>query len=278
MPKKRSNPDHDSPAKSTEKRSKENEDSICPVCDKIIVEGAKGDDAIYCEGVCAAWLHRKCASLSKCAYVKLSNCDDPYVCPNCTIIKQAEEIAKLKKTAETLAAELAGLKNLEQKVAKQADTPQTVIQTNSNSPTYTTVNSNSKPGCISDTIQNATHFRSDHKFNLIVHGIPESNPGTLQLAHIQSNFNSIGSLLSDLKSGILESSIRDCIRLGKYKKDSQYPRPILAKFNHPTDVLNLLSLTTSLPKGVTFKADLSPQEHKIKAILLKERWNITKKG
>ena len=86
MPKKRSNPDYDFPAKSTEKRSKENEGSICPVCDTIIIEGAKGDDAIYCKGFCAAWLHRKCVSLSKCAYVKLSNCDDPYVCPNCTII------------------------------------------------------------------------------------------------------------------------------------------------------------------------------------------------
>ena len=101
------------------------------------------------------------------------------------------------------------------------------------------VNSNSKPGCISDNIQNTTNLRSDLKFNLIVHGIPESNPGTLWLARIQSDFNSIDSLLSDLKSGIPESSIRDCIRLGKYKKDSQYLRPILAMLNRPTDVLKL---------------------------------------
>ena len=42
MPKKRSNPDHDTPTKSTEKWTKEKQDSICPVCDTIIVEGVNG--------------------------------------------------------------------------------------------------------------------------------------------------------------------------------------------------------------------------------------------
>ena len=34
---------------------------VCPVCDEIIKEPTKnknGDEAIYCEGNCEAWLHR----------------------------------------------------------------------------------------------------------------------------------------------------------------------------------------------------------------------------
>ena len=84
--------------------------------------------------------------------------------------------------------------------------------------------------------------------------------------------------MSGLNSGTHESSLRDCFRLGKYKKDSQQSRPILAKFNRPTDVLTLLSLRASLPKGITCKPDLSRQERQAEAILLKERWKLIQSG
>ena len=108
--------------------------------------------------------------------------------------------------------------------------------------------------------------------------VSESQPGTSKFSRIQSDFNSVGSVISGLKSGIPESSIRDSIRLGKFKKNSQHPRPILAKFNRPTDVLKLLSLRASLPNGITFKSDLSRQERQIEAILLKERWRLIQSG
>ena len=126
--------------------------------------------------------------------------------------------------------------------------------------------------------QGNAKIESDRKFNLVVHGIPETKPGTLKMARIQSDFKSVGSIVSGLNSGISELSLRDCFRLGKYKKDLQQPRPILAKFNQSTDVLTLLSLKTSLPEGITFKADLSRQERQAEAILLKERWKLIQSG
>ena len=55
----------------------------CHVCDEVIIEGdddkgEPGDDAMYCEGKCDAWIHRKCAGLSKQQYEALSAEDTPY--------------------------------------------------------------------------------------------------------------------------------------------------------------------------------------------------------
>ena len=41
-------------------------------------------------------MHRKCVSMSKIIYDKLSNCEEPYLCPKCTITKQTEDITNLK--------------------------------------------------------------------------------------------------------------------------------------------------------------------------------------
>ena len=81
MPRKQQKPDHNSPTKTLEKRTKENMPSICPVCDTVIAEDTDdiaGDDAVYCEGTCAIWLHRKCASMAKIVYDKLRGSEDPY--------------------------------------------------------------------------------------------------------------------------------------------------------------------------------------------------------
>ena len=81
MPKKRQVPDHNTPTKDAEKRTKENEPLICPVCDAVIVEDTDNetdDDAVFCEGICQAWIHQKCVSMSKVVYEKVGKSDDPY--------------------------------------------------------------------------------------------------------------------------------------------------------------------------------------------------------
>ena len=50
------------------KKMKEGEEYICPIClDKIAEDSddTDGHDAIFCEGACDAWVHRRCAGLSK---------------------------------------------------------------------------------------------------------------------------------------------------------------------------------------------------------------------
>ena len=47
------------------KKSKRN--TTCPICDETIKEPTKhrkGDDSIYCESYCDAWVHCRCAGLS----------------------------------------------------------------------------------------------------------------------------------------------------------------------------------------------------------------------
>ena len=47
-------------------------------------KGEPGDDAMYCEGKCDTWIHRKCAGLSKQQYEALTEEDAPYISPHCT--------------------------------------------------------------------------------------------------------------------------------------------------------------------------------------------------
>ena len=38
----------------------------CPICEEVIRDKSRihaGEDAIFCEGSCRAWIHRKCAGL-----------------------------------------------------------------------------------------------------------------------------------------------------------------------------------------------------------------------
>ena len=80
---KRNYPEHDTPPKDQKhKHDKKGgeEDSTpahCPVCCKVIVEHneekkIEGDDAVFCEGTCNAWVHRMCVGLSKHSYEALT--------------------------------------------------------------------------------------------------------------------------------------------------------------------------------------------------------------
>ena len=72
-----------SPPKATEKHKKQNQPATCIICDMTIKESSDdtdGDNALFCEGDCQAWLHHKCVCMSNKLYDKLSNCDDPFYC------------------------------------------------------------------------------------------------------------------------------------------------------------------------------------------------------
>ena len=59
----------------------------CPICDENIKEATKyrkGDDSIYCEGYCDAWIHRRCAGLSAVNFNMLSEAEDQtFFCIHC---------------------------------------------------------------------------------------------------------------------------------------------------------------------------------------------------
>ena len=79
----------------------------CPVCCNVIVEydeekGIEGDDAMFCEGTCNAWIHRMCVGLSSKSYEALTEQESPYFCPQCASINQTKEIEELKELVTSL--------------------------------------------------------------------------------------------------------------------------------------------------------------------------------
>ena len=70
------------------KKSKENELQVCIICELNIQEDTnqtEGKDALFCEGDCQAWVHRKCVGMSKKMYTAWAEADDLYVCHNCSL-------------------------------------------------------------------------------------------------------------------------------------------------------------------------------------------------
>ena len=89
----------------------------------------------------------------------------------------------------------------------------------------------------------------------------ECDNGTNRHARLVHDTNKIASMISIIDSNIPESSICDCIRLGRYSENKY--RLILAKMSRTCEVSSILSQRHKL-KGFKFsvKADLSKEEQK----------------
>ena len=83
-------------------------------CEDTIREAkgrGKGQDAVFCDGSCHAWLHRHCAGLSREHFEALANSEEAFLCPTCQRKGQEETIALLKDEVAALRAELLQLKD-----------------------------------------------------------------------------------------------------------------------------------------------------------------------
>ena len=95
---------------------------------------------------------------------------------------------------------------------------------------------------------------------------------------MKQELDQIVEILTGIGSNVGPQNIRDSFRLGKYNESANRPRPILVKLNRSYDVSNLLSARKNLPKGLTIKPDLSPEERVADTILMKERWRLIQAG
>ena len=289
-----------------DKRTKENPPFICPVCDAIITEDGDdvtGDDAVYCEGICDTWMHRKCVGMSKIVFDNLGGSNDPYLCPTCVISKQSKEISKLRVLVKSLTSELSSLKNLAPKIT---DLENKLLSTqesdgnnrhpgNSSAPSVMThheqpssiIKQKPKPVSISPNGQvtdkptippRPSQVTPDKKFNLIFYGITESPINTPRTNRQQHDIQNILSVLSTVDSSLTSSSIKDFHRLGKFSASKPSPRPILVKFLRTFEVAYVLSKRSLLEPPITIKPDLSRDERASKAAFLKERYNLAQGG
>ena len=111
---------------------------------------------------------------------------------------------------------------------------------------------------------------TDRKFNIIMYGIKESPPKTSKANHLDHDLQCIVNAFAEVEHTVDTSSIRDCFRLGKFKHDTQCPRPILIKFLRSTEVTMALSKLAAFRAPVAIKPDLTPEERNIESFLLKE--------
>ena len=229
--------------------------------------------------------------MSKNTYVKLSDCDDPYVCPNCTIINQAEEIAKLKKTVETLTSELAGLKNLEQKVANiesrlvTTDSltaeDQTADSAAASLPSPSSINTSSNQiSTIVSSYINEEKETAKRRLNLIIHNVSESTQED-GLARKQEDINKVSSIFQQYLNVSL--TITKANRLGKR---SEKPRLLKFTVSSESEKASILRNISKLRNennpddinNIYITPDLTPKEQAANKALRLQLKELNKNG
>ena len=136
--------------------------SVFPICDETIKEPSKhrkGEDSIYYEGYCEAWIHRRCAGLSVTNFAALSDSgeDHTYFCLYCELHAQKAEMENLMSTITQLQTTLSELKR------KLDSLRQTALQTSK--PQALLLSNTSSKG--TNSVQSASD--AEKKFNIVVY-------------------------------------------------------------------------------------------------------------
>ena len=267
--------------------NQDGEPATCAVCDEIITEPTDdepGDEAVYCEGKCESWFHRKCVGLSRTAYTLASEPESPpFYCLLCMQLVYLNEINKLKEHISSLSSQVALLSGPQHQGSSQstnkvtrASPAQVTQQVPASAPV---INKSSQPLQQSTKKStNATSTAHDRKYNIILYGLQECPKGTNRSLRTKKELEKVTEVLSKIEKDVGPQSIRDCFRLGKYKEIHDRPRPVLIKMNRSIDVISLLSACKNLPDCLAIKPDLTPEERQLDSILLKERWGLIQSG
>ena len=104
--------------------------------------------------------------------------------------------------------------------------------------------------------------------------------GSSRFARLSSDLASVVSVFSALDSTIQSHSIKEGYRLGRFnpKHGMIIPRPLLVRFARMADVNCILSKRRNLSKPHFVKPDRMQEQRKIKAALLRGRWNLIQSG
>jgi len=261
------------------------EDTICPIClDPIIdaTEHKEGQDAIFCESSCNAWLHRQCAGLSQSLYKIYQDGDDPFYCPHCRLTIQQHQLQELQSTIEALSKEVSVLKAESPQPKDATDLPSSVQEPQAEFLQPTSGASENIKSVQQSTTnvskKTAIKVNDDRKFNVVIYGITECDKGTNRSERVSHDLHHVKSIVTEGDNSINPLSIRDSLRLGKYREQAKRPRPILVRLTRTIDVSILLLKAKSLPKEIKIKPDMTREERHAESLLLKERWSLIQSG
>jgi len=109
----------------------------------------------------------------------------------------------------------------------------------------------------------------------VIYGINECPNGTSWPERVKHDIDKGVSVLSKVNQDTEASSVRDCLRMDKHKKNQTHPRPVLFKLSHSIDAISVLSNQASIKdKSIIIKLDMSPEEKLKDSILSKERCRV----
>ena len=150
--------------------------------------------------------------------------------------RQNKEISALRQQVEILLNKLniQPTQPLDSTAPMELESQSVPVQqlTASNKKSITTANKN---------FNATTKPSSDHKFNILLYGIPECSSSQNRPQRMKSDLQNALQILSSLDQSINTNSIRDIFRLGKFKKDQKHPKPLLIKFLCSTDAFSILA-------------------------------------
>ena len=237
-----------------------------PICNDAIEDcssKARGHDAVFCDGHCNKWIHRRYVGLSKTAFKKVTERNDPFYCTHCYLShcylsQNKEELISLRTTVDKMTSELASLSSAPLQNVLQGPGPSAV-----DSP------------AAGSAVSVHTQLSSSRKFNVILHGLGESPKGTPCHARLNSDFSKVSSVLQGIDPNSRSPpSVRDYRCLGKFNESQNRPRPELVTLNSMVEVNKVLYNRKQLTSPVYINPKLSPAERKIQSLLLKERQNL----
>ena len=203
---------------------------------------------------------------------------DPFYCFCCYKVRKDEQVAALMDLVNSLKEDIVALKTA---VAARPPLPCTPAlptdQVSKDTVTEKPSAMNGEPN--SHTPPNVSRGSyTDKKFNVILYGINECQPGMSKLSRLQSDLASVVSVLSTIDSSIHIQSIKDCFRLGKFSPGKPRPRPILVRFIRIAEVTSILSRKGKLSRPYSIKPDMSYEQRLRESVIMKERWSLIQSG
>jgi len=159
-----------SPLQKKSKNVKTNSETDCLVCEEPILESGEhceGDEAVFCEGDCQGWIHRKCGGMTHSAFNKLGESDTSYLFSQCMLANQNKEISKLTNIIRDLNASIVSLTETINSLQSSTSIP--IL-----SPSKPHANAQ-KP--VLNSLKDSADTFHDHQYCFVVYGIPENPTG-----------------------------------------------------------------------------------------------------
>ena len=219
------------PVSNTKKPKKKQQ---CNLCDGAIKDT---EDTLHCEGDCAQFYHRYCASISKSCFLQLSASSAPFVYnyamhttnEYCNHQVPTEGVAELRNERTQLKTTMTEKEILVTHTQTDGHEVPTAQDEKITRASYASI-------ILSTTRRQTSQHRlynsnGDRKFNIVVYGIPECLKGTSRQERTNNHFQEISQIIGFLKETIPEQNVRDYMRLGSYKELSKRSRPTLVRLN-----------------------------------------------